>query len=196
MMQKAFILYILSKVYIIVILRILMNTFIEKLWGKNLGRIYSASVDLRAINLSFQKDFANIFYKYDTCSHCISHCCHSKVNRFDFIDCFLNNYSLKDGISPWHKLPHLISGVADVYRQMFKLHQDEPPKENCTYLSPLSGCLLPVGYRPAGCVTYGCYKLLEGYNGDDLRQYSSLLTRYSVFRIKCFFRLLNQISNP
>jgi hypothetical protein len=194
-MHKVFILYILSKVYIIVILRIFMNTFIENLWKAKLGRIYSASVDLKASNLSFQTEFANVFHRYDTCSRCVSHCCHSKVNRFDFVDCFLNNFPLKDGCSPWHKLPHLISGVAEVYRQVFRLHQDEPPKENCIYLSPLSGCVLQVGYRPAGCVMYACYKLLEGFSNDDLKQYSSLLTKYSVFRTRCFFRLLNQMTN-
>jgi hypothetical protein len=194
-MRKAFVLYILSKVYIIVILRILMNTIIKNLWKTKHGRIYSASVDLKAINLSFQKDFANIFDRYETCSHCISHCCHSKVNRFDFVDCYLNNFPLKDGVSPWHKIPHLLSGVTEVYRQMFYLHQEEPPKENCTYLSPSSGCFLPVGYRPAMCVTYTCYKLLKGFSDNDLRAYSSLLNKYSIFRSKCFFHLLKQMIN-
>lgn len=192
-MKKVFILYILSKVYINVILRILKNTLIENLWKTRPGNNCSASVDLIVVDLSFQKDFEKIFDRYEACSHCISHCCYSKENRFDFVDCYLNNFPLKDGVSHWHKIPHLISGIKDVYRQMFKLHQDEPPKENCTYLSLSSGCILPVGYRPAMCVAYTCYKLLEGFTSDDLRQYSSLLTKYSIFRTKCFFHLLKQM---
>lgn len=195
-MRKVFILYILSKVYVNVLLRILENTVLEKLWNKRREKNHLASVDLKAVDLSFQKGFYTIFDKYDVCHNCINHCCHSKVNRFDFVDCYLNNFPLKGGVSPWHRIPHLLLGVTDVYQKMFKLHQDNLPKENCTYLSASSGCLLPVGYRPSMCVAGTCYKLLEAFSNEDLRQYSSLLSKYSIFHAKCFFQLLREINGP
>ena len=192
-MKKIYILYLLTKVYFNVILRIAKNTFIANLWRTKLETRLCAPVDLKTSNLAFQKNFAKIFMRYDECKNCISHCCHSKINRFDFVDCYLNNFVLKEGLSPWHQIPHLMSAIVELFHEKLTLHNNLSPEENCIYVSTASGCLLPIGSRPGMCIAGACYKLLESFSGDDLRRYSFLLSKYRVFHLKCFFYLLKEI---
>ena len=192
-MKKMYILYILTKIYFNTILRILKNTFIANLCKTKLEKKYCAPVDLKRNNLIFQKKFVKIFMRYHECKNCVSHCCHSKINRFDFVDCYLNNFVLKEGLSPWHQIPHLLSAIIDLFHTMSKFYKDESPSENCLYYSISSGCLLPVGNRPMMCVAGACYKLLKEFSSDDLRKYSFLLSKYIVFHLKCFFYLLKKL---
>ena len=192
-MKTIYVLYILTKVYFNTILRIVENTLLEHLSKTKLEETFCAPFDLKRNNLTFQKEFAEIFVKYHECEKCVSHCCHSKINRFDFVDCYLNNFVLKQGLSPWHKLPHLISAIIDLFRGIFKVHKDQSPKENCIHYSTSTGCILPIGNRPSMCVAGTCFKLLNAFSNNDLKNYSFLLSKFIVFHLRCFFYLFKKI---
>jgi len=190
--RKFYILYVLAKVYFNVILRIIKNTIIMFFGKTKLERKISCPVKLKRENFIFQEKFAKIFIKYDECKNCIYHCCHSRINRFDFVDCYVQGFTLKQGISPLHKISHILSVVDIIYRT-YKLQKKELPRENCFYYSSSVGCLLPIGSRPSMCIAGACYKLLRKFDENDLRSYSLLLNQYIFFHTKCFFYLLREL---
>ena len=194
-MKRIYILYILSKVYFNTILRVLKNTLIANLWKTKLETKFCAPAELKRSNITFHKEFSKIFMRYDECKNCVSHCCHSKINRFDFVDCYLNNFVLKEGLSSWHRISHLMSASFELFYSISKLNKNVSPKENCVHFSTSSGCVLPIGTRPSMCVVGTCYKLLKRFSGDDLRNYSFLLSKFIVFHLKCFFYLLKEVSS-
>ena len=192
-MKLVYIIYILTKIYFNTLIRIIKNTFITTFFRKKLETNFSTPIELKNESYFFQKEFAAIFKKYDECKNCVSHCCYSKTNRFDLIDCFLENYILMQGLSPWHQFPHLLSAIADLFHNISKSYDDKPPLENCIHFSTSSGCLLAIGNRPGMCIAGACYKLLSKFSSNDLREYSTLLSKYIVFRFRCFFYLIKQL---
>jgi len=191
--RKFYILYILAKVYFNAVLRIIKNTIIMFFGKTKLGTKISCPVKLKKENFTFQKKFAKIFIKYDECKNCVYHCCHSRINRFDFVDCYLQGFTLKQGISPMHKISHILPSVADIIYRMYRFQEKQLPRENCFYYSSSVGCLLPIGSRPNMCIAGVCYNLLRKFNENDLRNYSSLLNQYIFFHTKCFFYLFEEL---
>lgn len=195
MNKTAYTLHVLLKVYVVVILRAIENTIILFFHRTKLNRtVFCPNNTFKEKHLILQKEFGKTFSTYDECRNCVSHCCHSKINRFDFIDCYLNTFVLEEGLSPWHQIPHLMTATIDLFRGIAKVQKDESPNENCIYYSTSSGCVLPIGNRPWMCVAGTCFKLLKTFSNDDLRRYSFLLSKFIVFHLKCFFYLLRELS--
>ena len=144
-------------------------------------------------NVHLQQRLARLFSKYVVCSQCVEHCCHSVVNRFDYIDCYLQSLPLGEGSSPWHRVGHLWDGFVDSFDLRGEKREGVAPAETCEYLSTDTGCRLPVGKRPGMCVAGGCQKLFEAFSGDDLQEYVGLVRRYARFRRRCVMDLIRDI---
>ena len=154
---------------------------------------FEAKPNLQIGSTAIQQEFAHIFSRYSTCEYCIEHCCHSKVNRFDIVDCFLHGLPVDHGLSPWHKFGHLFDPISDMLRTRTDGRRTSIQNENCSYFAPSSGCSLPFGQRPTMCVSGACYNLLISLSTDDAKKYSSLLRKYILFHNGCFWRLATRL---
>ena len=154
---------------------------------------YTAPQRLQDENVHLQKRLAGLFSRYAVCSQCVEHCCHSAVNRFDYVDCYLQSLPLGEGSSPWHRVGHLWDGFVEMVDLRDGKRKEIAPTQTCEHLSTETGCQLPVGRRPGMCITGGCQRLFDAFNSDDLEQYVLLVRRYSRFRRRCVVALIRDI---
>jgi len=188
-MKQLYTFYLAAKSNLNVILRIAKNSILLLLFKNKLSSTWEIVPDLQTENRAIQQELAGVFSCYSTCEHCIYHCCHSNINRFDIVDCYLYGLQLDKGLSPWHKFKHLVDPVFDMLRTCLDGRASPIQNENCEYFVSSSGCSLPFSQRPTMCVAGACYKLLNSLSADDAKKYSSLLTKYILFHNRCFWRL-------
>jgi len=185
--------YVLLKNYVTVLLRVMGSSFIWFLGRSKLSVTLSCPDKFKREQLALQRAFEKLYINYDVCETCFSHCCHSSINRFDFIDCYLNGYNLWQGLSPWHSFSHLILSSNELFRETPRISSMEEQAENCVYHSTSSGCLLPIGSRPGMCISGTCYRLIKRFSVKDLQRYSVLLSKYIKFYLRCHLSLLKEV---
>jgi hypothetical protein len=178
--------FVLIKVYTSTFLRVLQNSIIEIFWASKLDRKICASEDIKVENERLQNKFWQIFKNYEECARCKLHCCFGRVNRFDYVDCFLNCFPLYNGQSEWHKISHL-TGILSKPRKLIQF--GDTSLQNCIYHSDQTGCTLAVGERPLMCITGVCFKFLQSLNHQDIKECSRLINKSISFHFKCFFLL-------
>ena len=181
--------YVFLKICFIVFLRVVCNCFLMSIGRSKLNMIISCPTEFKIKQDDLYKEFHKLFHGYNECSVCIHHCCHSQINRFDLIDCYLNRFALAKGLSPWHKMPHLILSVKELLQNENQFNHSDFQKENCVYHSMSSGCLLPEGSKPGMCISGACFKLIKCLDNENLNQYSRLLSRYIIYYLRYFFSL-------
>ena len=187
--NKLYTCFLVAKSNLNVILRIAKNSILLLLFKNKLSSTWEIVPDLQTENTAIQEELAGIFSRYNTCEHCICHCCYSNNNRFDIVDCYLYGLQLDHGLSPWHKFRHLLDPIFDMFRTRVDGGASSIQNENCEYFMSSSGCSLPFGQRPTMCVAGACYKLLVSLSADDAKKYSSLLRKYILFHNRCFWLL-------
>ena len=139
---------------------------------------------MQAENRQLQTEFWQVFKDYDECVVCELHCCFGRINRFDFVDCFLNCLPLKKGQSAWHKMSHLSEILIEPQKI---IHFGGESSQNCSYHSSETGCTLAVGERPLMCITGVCLKFVKALSHKDLKDCSRLINKSIRFHFKCFF---------
>jgi hypothetical protein len=193
--KKLYTFFLMTKNTFNVILRIAKNSFLLFVFKKKLSSTLEIVPDLQLQNTAIQQELAGIFSSYSTCIDCICHCCHSKINRFDIVDCYVYGLQLDYGLSPWHTFKHLLDPIFDMLRSRLNGGASSMQNENCEYFAASSGCSLPFGQRPSMCVAGACYNLLISLSGDDAKKYSSMLTKYILFHNRCFWLLATKLIN-
>lgn len=181
--------YVLLKNYVIILLRVMGNSLILVLGKSKLGMTFPCPDNLKKEQVALQREFEKLYINYDECKKCSSHCCHSNINRFDVVDCHLNDCALREGGSPWHSISHLLLSANELFSETPRTTKMEEQKENCIYHSESSGCMLAIGSRPGMCISGTCYKFIKNFSSEDLQRYSSLLSNYIKFYLRCLLSL-------
>ena len=189
-MERFYIIYVLSKVYLNTVMRVFENTLARRILKDYMECRCCAPQELRQREVAFQVGFFNLFNQSLECRNCVSHCCHSRINRFDLIDCYLYGFDLECGMSPWHKISHLFYACGELCFSMVANREPRESLGNCSYLSAESGCVLVIGERPGMCISGACAKVLRSFSREDLRKYSDLLSVYMRFRFECLVKLI------
>ena len=184
------------RVYLQPVVRVVNQAWVNLWAGGRHDAVHAAAPARRHENQDLQERFTAVFTKYDACSNCVEHCCHSNVNRFDLVDCFIYGRPLGDGLSEWHRPGHVGESVGDLVRQMRGSGDERPPCEVCPHFVVAQGCSLPVGERPSMCITGVCKKLLDSFSEEDAAEYVALLKEHARFRGQCRRELVTALRQP
>ena len=184
------------RVYLQPVVRVLSQAWVDHWFGGRREAVHAAVSARRRENQDLQERFSAVFTKYDACSNCVEHCCHSNVNRFDFVDCFIYGRPFGEGLSVWHRPGHVGESVGDLIRQMRSSGDERAPCEVCPHFVTAKGCSLPIGERPSMCITGVCKKLLDSFSEEDAAEFVALLKKHARFRAECRRELVTALRRP
>lgn len=184
------------KAFLLVLERIATNVYLNSVARRTLLDTYPVPAELQRDNEILQRKLSEIFRRYDLCERCVSHCCHSRVNRFDIVDSFLMGKPLESGLSPWHRVGHLTASLAGMMHQLAGSASEDAPTETCIHHSPTAGCMLPVGERPSMCISGVCWQFIREFREEDLAAYRRLLTELQKHRRRTVRVLTEALKRP
>ena len=144
------------RVYLQPLVRVAHQSWLGLRIGGRRETVFAAVSGRRRENRDLQERFSAVFARYDACSRCVEHCCHSNVNRFDFVDCYIYGRPLREGLSEWHRPGHVGESFGDLVRQIRASGEERPPCAVCPHFVVAKGCSLPIGERPSMCITGVC----------------------------------------